>query len=159
MERDALKEEVQTLLGKKVAFQERVDTLTQEVEGSKARAKEIWKISCEQVEDFDNTIAAKDREIAQLRTQLEESMNRRRSPSSRSKDTVSDPAVLSSSRESRRGRAPPIDKFSAESPEVRLDDWLPSLQRAASWNKWTEEEQLIQLAGHLKGRAWLSGIY
>ena len=86
-------------------------------------------------------------------------MNWRRSPSSQSKDTVSHPAVLLSSRDSRRGRAPPIDKFSGECPEVHLDDWLPSLQRAASWNKWTEEEQLIQLAGHLKGRAWLSGIY
>ena len=69
-----------------------------------------------------------------------------------SEDSVSDPAVLPSSRESRRGRASPIDKFSGESPEVHLDDWLPSLQRALSWNKWTEEEQLIQLAGHLKGR-------
>ena len=62
-----------------VAFQERVDTLTQEVEASKARAKEIWRISCEQVEDFDHTTAAKDREIAQLKAQLEESMNQRRS--------------------------------------------------------------------------------
>lgn len=54
---------------------------------------------------------------------------------------------------SRKGREPPIDKFFGESPEVHLDDWLPSLQRAASWYKWTEEETLIQLAGDLKGRA------
>jgi len=27
------------------------------------------------------------------------------------------------------------------------------LQRAANWNNWTEDEQLIQFAGHLKGRA------
>jgi len=26
-------------------------------------------------------------------------------------------------------------------------------QCAANWNNWTEEEQLIQFAGHLKGRA------
>ena len=53
----------------------------------------------------------------------------------------------------RRGKAPPIDPFTGENPEIRLDDWLPSLQRASRWNQWTEEEQLIQLAGHLRGRA------
>ena len=34
-----------------------------------------------------------------------------------------------------------------------LDDWLPSLERASQWNKWTEEERLIQFAGHLCGWA------
>ena len=43
--------------------------------------------------------------------------------------------------------------FSGENSSIRLDDWLPSLQRAANWNNWTEEEQLIEFAGHLKGRA------
>lgn len=33
-----------------------------------------------------------------------------------------------------------------------IDDWLPSLERAASWNAWTDEEKLLQLAGHLRGR-------
>ena len=36
---------------------------------------------------------------------------------------------------------------------MRLDDWLPALHRAAQWNQWSEEELLIQLAGHLRGRA------
>ena len=36
---------------------------------------------------------------------------------------------------------------------IHLHNWLPSLQPAANWNGWTEEEQLIQFAGHLKGRA------
>ena len=31
---------------------------------------------------------------------------------------------------------------------------MPSLQRAADWNGWSAGEQLIQLAGHLRGRAW-----
>ena len=150
-ERDALREEMRTMVEEKTAFQEQVDSLTQEVEASKARAKEIWRLSCEQVEDF--AIAAKEQEIAQLRAQLEARANHRRPSPSPSEDSVSEPTTLPSSREPRRGRAPPIDKFSGESPEIRLDDWLPSLQRAASWNKWTEEEQLIQLAGHLKGRA------
>ena len=50
----------------------------------------------------------------------------------------------------RRGKAPPVDSFSGE---VTFDDWYPSLQRAAHWNQWTDQDTLIQLAGHLRGRA------
>lgn len=53
----------------------------------------------------------------------------------------------------RRGKAPPVDTYSGEDPEMRLDDWLPALKTAAAWNVWSEEETLIQLAGHLRGRA------
>ena len=44
-----------------------------------------------------------------------------------------------------------------EQPEVRLEDWLLSLERTAKWNEWTQEDQLIQLAGHLKAALSLSG--
>lgn len=50
-------------------------------------------------------------------------------------------------------KAPPIDPFTGENPELRLVDWLPSLRRAAQWNRWSKEEELMQLAGHLRGRA------
>ena len=53
----------------------------------------------------------------------------------------------------RRGKAPPIDLFTAESLEITFDDWLPTLERAATWNGWTSDEALMQLTGHLKGRA------
>ncbi len=53
----------------------------------------------------------------------------------------------------RRGKAPPVDPFSAENPEVRLDDWFPTLDRATVWNGWSDEEALMQLAGHLRGKA------
>jgi len=46
-----------------------------------------------------------------------------------------------------------VDAFTGENPEVRLDDWLPALQRAAEWNNWGQDELLIQLAGHLRGCA------
>ena len=36
--------------------------------------------------------------------------------------------------------------------EVQLD-WLPALERASSWNGSSEEDKLLQLAGHLRGRA------
>ena len=53
----------------------------------------------------------------------------------------------------RRGKAPPVDQFSGENEDVQLDDWLPVLERAAVWNEWSEEDKLLQLAGHLRGKA------
>ena len=52
-----------------------------------------------------------------------------------------------------KGKAPPVDFFTGEDPEVQFEDWLPTLERTAVWNGWTDEEALIQLAGHLRGRS------
>ena len=51
---------------------------------------------------------------------------------------------------SRRGKAPPVDTFNGD---ANFEDWLPALQRSATWNAWTDDETLLQLAGHLRGRA------
>ena len=67
--------------------------------------------------------------------------------------SVSQPMPLHSQLMQRRGKAPPIDPFTAEDKEVRFDDWIPTLERAATWNNWLEEETLMQLAGHLRGKA------
>ena len=53
----------------------------------------------------------------------------------------------------RWGKAPPVDSFSGDTDEITFDDWLPALRRAAEWNGWSEAETLMQLAGHLRGRA------
>ena len=108
-------------------------------------------MSCEQVEEFDVTLTSKDQEITQLKIQLAERAGQRVSSLPFTDNSTSDPLSSPTSRESRKGGAPPIGIFSDENPEV--DKWLPSLQRAAHWNSWTEEEQLIQLAGHFKGQA------
>ena len=47
----------------------------------------------------------------------------------------------------RRGKAPPIDEFTGEDSRITFDDWLPILERAATWNGWTQDELLMQLAG------------
>ena len=49
----------------------------------------------------------------------------------------------------RQGKAPPVGNFTGEDAESRLDNWLPTLQRAADWNGWTPDDLLIQLAGGL----------
>ena len=47
----------------------------------------------------------------------------------------------------RRGKATSVDSFTAENKEIRLDDWLPTLDRAATWNGWLEEERLMHIYG------------
>ena len=51
------------------------------------------------------------------------------------------------------GKAPLVDPFTGENLEVHFDEQLPSLERAHTWNEWTKEELLLQLASHLCGRA------
>ena len=63
-------------------------------------------------------------------------------------------AVSTSTVTKRRGKAPPIDKFSGEDTGVSFDDWLPSLSRVAEWYGWSGEESLLQLAGYLHGKAF-----
>ena len=53
----------------------------------------------------------------------------------------------------RREKAPQIDPFTAEDIGITFDDSPPILEQAAIWNEWIPEEPLIQLAGHLRGRA------
>ena len=53
----------------------------------------------------------------------------------------------------RRGKAPPIDPFRGNQPDVRLDNWLATLERATTWNGWSDDEKLMQLAGYLRGKA------
>lgn len=107
-------------------------------------------MNCLQLAEFDATLEEKDEEIDRLTSQL----------ASLPLPTADhDPEVhevelggLAVASRQRRGRAPPVDSFTGKDPEVRLEDWLPSLQRAAQWNGWSEE-MMIQLAGHLRGRA------
>ena len=51
------------------------------------------------------------------------------------------------------GKAAPIDEFTTEDKTITFDDWLPILERAATWNGWSKEKSLMQLIGHLRGQA------
>ena len=50
-------------------------------------------------------------------------------------------------------KAPPVEQFTGDKQDELLDDWLPTLERAGVWSAWRDEELLMQLAGHLRGRA------
>ena len=114
-------------------------------------------------------LQAKDAEITKLQKQL----SILEAPSASSIITASTPGTtatrnptnISDDREtlilqtlsSRRGKAPPVESFTGEESSVHWDDWLPTLERAATWNNWSEQEKLIQLAEHLHGRAQKDG--
>ena len=135
-----------------------VTKLHEQLEKEKERYRKLWSLNCAQLAEFDSAVSAKDEEIDQLKVRL-------RSASSEEPGSLPPPETLSLSpvysdeeteehvRSHRRGRAPPVEMFSGEDSENTIDDWLPSLLRAAEWNGWTKIELLLQLAGHLKGRA------
>ena len=108
-----------------------------------------------------NAFAAKDAEIASLQAEVVRSGARR----SRITDP---PGVQAKYRDAgvrsmldtelsvhytRHGKVPPIDSFRGNDPDVRLDNSLPTLEREALWNDWSDDDKLVQLAGHLRGKA------
>ena len=138
--------------------------LQEALAAEKKRAKEQWKWSCSQVSDLDALVATKEDEITRLQLELSGSRRVRLGSPHRPAEeederesthtSSSGPRpVPETSNKPRRGKAPPVDPFSGESDEVQLDDWLPALERAASWNEWSEEDRLLQLAGHLRKKA------
>lgn len=141
-------------LAENESLKSQVSSMQDVVKREKARAKEMWQANCEFLAQHDELIAAKDAEIQLLKGYLAtaEPQGREQTPSELSHPPV-EPQPLRTDRRQRRGKAPPIDPFTGENHEIQLDDWIPSLKRASVWNGWSEEELLLQLAGHLRGRA------
>ena len=138
----------------------------------------MWRMSCEKVSAFDEAVTAKDAEISNLKARIAELEASRLDPVAPPTHTpalelprrfthglsvtVPHPSPHSSHEASRaslahstprRGKAPPVSEFTGDDPDCSLEDWLPSLERAIMSTAWTDEEHIIQLAGHLKSRA------
>ena len=168
-------EEVQ---GQNRLLKEEVSAMNTKLESVNSRVKELWKANCSLAREFEEIVQAKDDEIAELKRQLAAKSTvttplRASAPvfvsgrvSVSESGSVGDVAgdlhetptddsfpVTTVATGVRRGKAPPVDSFSGEDESIRLDDWLPTFVRASTWNRWKEEDQLIQLAGHLRGRA------
>ena len=127
----------------------------EELKAQKEKYKVMWRMTCQQSREQETFIAAQKEEIERLKAGGMRSLSSHSPapsetslldpPSTNPVDDVSLPRRVCA----RRGKAPLIDPYSGEDPEVRLDDWLPILKRVADWNAWSEEDTLIQLAGHL----------
>ena len=154
-------EDVERLQEALQAAKEEREILRQTAENTKKRLSEVWRTNCGQLADFDATLACKDEEIRTLREKvadLEKQLCEAQTGTAPLilSAPVSVPRVVPPARTlppstARSGKAPPIDVYTGESYELLLDDWLPSLDRAAEWNAWSEDEKLLQLTGLLIG--------
>ena len=122
-----------------VELRAEVTQLKMELEVQKTRTKDMWKLSCEQLAEIDNELSEKDEEIGRLRVELAR-LRKRSSSAGSGNSEMSEHSVddgggpPTSWSRFRRGKGPPVDPFTGEGPESHLDDWLPTLKRAAHWN-------------------------
>ena len=115
-----------------------VSELRDKLRAEKEKVKQLWRTSCEQVRSHDELISEKDAEIERLKRQLvgrESDKSSESTPSEPSEPGYDDLSVADlelphtpPARVQRRGKAPPINAFTGENPELTMDDWLPSLK-------------------------------
>lgn len=60
-------------------------------------------------------------------------------------------AILTPGAHWQQCKASPVKEFTGEEPDYMLDDWLPSLEHSSQRNSWTEKENQMQFASHLRG--------
>ena len=164
----SLQAELQQLRAAADAQVEELAATRKELRAQTLKAKRFWSQKCEQlllheaaIEEKEACIVNKDAEIALLWGQLQGPRNRESGlpvpPAQRTAHHDDEvrfiPDTELSIQSTRRGKAPPINPFRGNDPDVRLDDWLPTLECAATWNGWSDDEKLIQLAGYLRGKA------
>ena len=101
------------------ALQVEVDSLKEAWGRTQERVKELWRINCLQLSEFDAALTSKEEEIAELRELCGRTLPQHNPvlPTSSEEDEVPHPV------RPRRGRAPPVDSFTGERPDLRLDDW------------------------------------
>ena len=167
--RSALEEEQQRAADHLAELTSAKEALARE----KQKVKRMWRDKCEQLLRHEDQQNAKDAEIQSLKAELARlraSHERTSEERVRSSSVPSNSEGLSSNdgggllispqheisgrtQSARVGKAPPIDTFTGENPDTLWEDWLPTFERAAHWNHWTEEERLLQLAGYLRKKA------
>ena len=126
--------------------EEVVEGLKSDLKKEKECFHQAWKLNCEQVDEQDRILTAKEEEIKTLSQQLKNlrgEMGEHATTSPRSPTSPPPPPPRSSERmagappmgvpsgEARRGKAPTIIPFSGESFDMQLDDRLPSLERVS----------------------------
>ena len=139
-------------------LQARVISQQEEVQRQKERYAQLWRMNCEQLEEFDKTLVDKEERIRSLLEKIQQLEAGNHEPVAAvppATTLATTPTTkMPTANLGRRGKAPPVDQFSGDQRDLTFDDWLPTLERAAQWNAWTEAELLLQLAGHLRGRAF-----
>ena len=89
---ETLRKSLEEVSEQKGALQAEVSSLQEELAGEKKRVKELWKVNCMQLSEFDAALTAKEEEIQKLQEQL--ALSHRRPPShSRSSLVLDAPRV------------------------------------------------------------------
>jgi len=147
--------------------------LKEALDREKTKARHYWREQCDELARHEDELEAKDIEISLLKAKLlaspKSSVNDKSSQSGIAADlplrTTHPPSAnllyeiapahreLQTSPGVRHGKAPPVDTYAGEGADMLFEEWLPSFERVAAWYGWSENEKLIQLAGHLKGKA------
>ena len=156
---DHTREEFERLTAERDDLRAQLSGQQEEVQRQKERYTQLWRLSCEQLEEFDKTLEDKDAQIRTLLDRVQQLEAGSHQLPAAPVLPATAPATATTTRvpttnSGRRGKAPPVDQFSGEQPDLTFDDWLPILERDVQWNAWTEAELLLQLAGHLRGRAF-----
>jgi len=115
-------------------------------------SKRILQEKGEQKLLHEETIDKKDLEIARLKARLL-TMTSPNTPPSLPSSTCTPEESRNSLLFHQHYKATLVNSFSAKSPNEQWDNWLSTFERAAEWNNWTDSECLLQLAGHLRGKA------
>jgi hypothetical protein len=163
-----LRGEVAQLTEQNTTLSLEVSGLREEVKSEKQRYRDMWRLNCQQLLELEEMISERDGEIEALRgCTLGPSgvhspargppvygipVPRTGAGALGASVTYPSPS-LGELHALRRGKALPIDPFDGETGSIAFEDWLPTLQRAAAWNNWSDDDCLVQLAGHLRKRA------
>ena len=142
---EQLREELRRLSEERMALEATVAERDREIQRLKDRYKQLWSKNCLLL----STVEDKEEEICLLKEKISLPEG---APGPTQVGTLTG-TQTSQSQGYRRGTAPPVDPFSGDRPDLSFEDWLPSLERAATWNGWTNDEMLLQLAGYLRGKA------
>ena len=163
-----LEREMERLTVTNTALSAEVSGLRDKLQGEKEQRRELWRLNCQHLRELEELIAEKDKEIAALKDRISESgspialysparvSGGGEPPRSHTAPALVVPPASPSLGElhpSRKGKAPPIDFFDGETGSITFEDWLSTLQRAAVWNNWSDNDCLVQLAGYLRKRA------
>ena len=104
--------------------------LEEQLDKVNKRVKELWHLNCAQLVEFDAVLTAKENEICALKGESApvHSPKNDRCLLADLPWPLMKPSGQPPTPSQRRGKAPPVDSFTGENPEVRFEDWLPSLE-------------------------------
>ena len=94
--------------------------LRQQITEEKTRFREMWRSNCRCLAEYDSVVAEKDVEIEELKHSLQEATSLSgHDPVEALEVPRHRPSGMSpAEHRGRRGKAPPVDPFTGESPEI-----------------------------------------